>query len=94
MKVKVKYFAIFREITNKRDEELELQEGATVKDLLKILSDKYGKKFKDLVFNGEIVSDRVLMLVDGVNIYSLNNLETKLNENSTFVILPPVGGGG
>ncbi|MEM3727474.1 MAG: MoaD/ThiS family protein, partial [Candidatus Bathyarchaeia archaeon] len=85
---------IFREITNKRDEELELQEGATVKDLLKILSDKYGKKFKDLVFNGEIVSDRVLMLVDGVNIYSLNNLETKLNENSTFVILPPVGGGG
>ncbi|MEM3392934.1 MAG: ubiquitin-like small modifier protein 1 [Candidatus Bathyarchaeia archaeon] len=92
--MKVKYFAIFREITNKRDEELELQEGATVKDLLKILSDKYGKKFKDLVFNGEIVSDRVLMLVDGVNIYSLNNLETKLNENSTFVILPPVGGGG
>jgi len=34
------------------------------------------------------------MLVDGVNIYSLNSLETKLNENSTFVILPPVGGGG
>ncbi|MEM3151387.1 MAG: ubiquitin-like small modifier protein 1 [Candidatus Bathyarchaeia archaeon] len=92
--MKVRYFAIFREITNKRDEELELQEGATVKDLLKILSDKYGKKFKDLVFNGEIVSDRVLMLVDGVNIYSLNNLETKLNENSIFVILPPVGGGG
>jgi molybdopterin synthase sulfur carrier subunit len=94
LKVKVKYFAIFREITNKREEELEVKKGATVKDLLEALAERYGKKFRDLVFNGEAVSDRLLMLVDGVNIYSLNSLETKLSENSTFVILPPVGGGG
>lgn len=93
MKVKVKYFAIFRELTNKREEELEVKEGSTVKDLLEVLAEKYGKKFRDIVFNEGAVSDRLLMLLDGVNIYSLNNLETKLNENSVFVILPPVGGG-
>ncbi|MEM3606990.1 MAG: ubiquitin-like small modifier protein 1 [Candidatus Bathyarchaeia archaeon] len=90
--MKVKYFAIFRELTNKREEEIEVKEGATVKDLLEALAEKYGKKFKDIVFNGA-VSDRLIMLLDGVNIYSLNNLETKLNENNVFVILPPVGGG-
>lgn len=94
LRVKIKYFAIFREITNKREEELDVKEGATIKELLETLSERYGKRFKDLVFNGDVVSDRLLMLVDGVNIHSLNGLETKLSENATFVILPPVGGGG
>lgn len=95
MKVKVKYFAILREITNKREEELEVEEGTTVKDLLDILAEKYGGRFRNYVFDEKTgsVNSQLLFLVDGVNVASLNKLETKLTDGNSFVILPPVGGG-
>ncbi|HID16932.1 TPA: MoaD/ThiS family protein, partial [Candidatus Bathyarchaeota archaeon] len=89
LKVKVKYFAILREITNKREEELEVKEGTSVKALLEILAKKYGGRFRNYVFNEKTgsVNSQLLFLVDGVNVASLNKLETKLSDGNSFVIL-------
>jgi MoaD family protein len=77
--VKIKYFAIFRKVTNKKEEELEIKEGSTVKDLLEALSERYGKRFKDLIFDEKTgsLSGHLLLLSDGVNASSSNILETK-----------------
>lgn len=44
MKVIVKYFAFFKEITSKAQESIQIEKGKTTKDLLEIIMKKYNLK--------------------------------------------------
>ncbi|HIE13779.1 TPA: MoaD/ThiS family protein [Candidatus Bathyarchaeota archaeon] len=93
MKVKVKYF-MMREITGRRVEEVNIEEGATVQDLLENLSKKYGDKFKNRLWETPgIPRQQIHFLLDGKNIRLLGGLKAKLREGSTLAIIPPLGGG-
>jgi len=95
MKVNAKFFASVREITGKKEELVELKDDATVGELLKILAEKYGKKFKEYVFDEKTNSPRnsLQFLMDGRSVTTMNGLQTKLYEGCQFAIIPPVGGG-
>ncbi len=95
MKVNAKFFASVREITGKKEELVELKDGATVEDLLKILVEKYGKKFREYVFDEKTNSprDSLQFLMDGRSVTTMNGLKTKLYEGCQFAMIPPVGGG-
>jgi molybdopterin synthase sulfur carrier subunit len=90
-KVRVKYFTLLREITGKKEEEIEAE---TIRDLLDSLISKYGEELRD-----EVNSDREKIpgyyhiLVNGLNINLLKNLDTELKDGYVVSILPPVGGG-
>ncbi|MBS7644180.1 MoaD family protein [Candidatus Bathyarchaeota archaeon] len=91
MEVTVKFFTTLREITGKREEKIVLNHDATVRDLLNILSNKYGKAFGDYVFeSSDTPRPSLQFLVDGV---SIANLQTKLRNGCKVAIIPPVGGG-
>lgn len=94
MKVTIRYFTFLREITQKREEEVDLPTDGTLEELLKVLSKNYGQQFTDYVFNerGEVQS-RFHFLVNGKSITALNGLKTKLMEGDKVAIVPPVGGG-
>jgi MoaD family protein len=47
MKILVKYFASFKELTGKTQESIQIEKGKTTKDLLEIIMKKYN--FKDNV---------------------------------------------
>lgn len=85
--VKVKFFATFREATNEKEVEMEAHDIA---ELLRKLVDKYDKKFEELIFEGV---ENVKILVNGKSIELLNTLKTRLDDNDTVAIFPPVGGG-
>ncbi len=80
-KVKVKFHGVIRDITHAPTTEIELKDGATVKDLLDNLHQKYGRDFYD----------RVLDDMVGVRTYVrlfLNNEEvdnTKLDTTKVVV---------
>jgi len=94
MKVIVHYFTVLREITGKREEEIDIQEGSTIEDALNFLNGKYGKKFERYIFSGrEHKGVRLLFLVDGQNVEKLDGLRTKLQNGSVLTIVPPVAGG-
>lgn len=95
MKVNVKYFATLREITGKREEQVELEEDSTMGDLLKRLIDIHGPAFKTYVVEEATGSPKghLLFLIDGVSINSIGGLNAKLSENSVVALMPPVGGG-
>mgnify|MGYP001135338863 FL=1 len=95
MKVNAKFFASVREITGKREELVELKDGATVEELLKILVERFGKKFREYVFDVKTNSPRnnLQFLMDGRSVTTMNGLQTKLYEGCQFAIIPPVGGG-
>ncbi len=95
MKVTVKFFALVRELTGKREEIMDLNENATVRTLLGKLVEEHGSKFKEYLFDPASKEPRghLQFLIDGRNIALMKGLDTTLTEGCSFAILPPVGGG-
>jgi molybdopterin synthase sulfur carrier subunit len=95
MKVKVKFFALVRELTGKRDELVDLEDQATVRTLLAKLMDEYGVKFREYLLDPVSKEPKgyLQFLMDGRNIALMQGLDTALKEGSSLAILPPVGGG-
>ncbi len=95
MKITVKFFTTLREITGKREEEIVTSDTIlTVWQLLRGISEKYGQKFMDYVYdeNGK-VRGYLQFLINGRSITTLHGFETKLKDGDKFAIIPPVGGG-
>jgi molybdopterin synthase sulfur carrier subunit len=95
LKVTVKYFASVREIAGKREEQLEVDDGATVETLLNGLSRMYGQKFTEYVFDEKThaIRDHIQFLIDGKSAITLQGLKTRIRDGCQFAIIPPVGGG-
>jgi molybdopterin synthase sulfur carrier subunit len=94
MKVEVKFFTSLREITGKKADEIQLQSVITVEELLTLLSEKYGKKFREYIYNKKgKVQDFLSFLVNGRNINVLQGFDTELKQGDIIAIIPPVGGG-
>lgn len=94
MNVKIQYFAIVREIVNLREEVLNINQGSTVLDLLKLLTTRHAK-LKDYLFDSKTECPRPFLqfLVDDKLISNFDGFETPLTRDCAFAIIPPVGGG-
>lgn len=93
MRVRVRYFTTLRELAGSSEEELELENGSTLADLLKKITEKYGKEAKNYLFDKGEVDPSIYFLINGVSARSLKGLETTLEEGDVIVIIPPIGGG-
>lgn len=94
MRVKVKYFALLRELAGKREEDVEVDEETRVEELLEKLSERYGERFRDYVYGvGEFNGLTLTFLLNGRNIELMDGFKTKLRDGDTLSILPPVVGG-
>jgi molybdopterin converting factor small subunit len=97
--VKVIFTGPFQELTGRDQEMITLSAGSTLRELLLLLSERYGSDFRDYVFvSEETLSQEVLVLVDGLNAGGLKGLKTPLEgEPNTEVEVGflgplPVGG--
>jgi molybdopterin synthase sulfur carrier subunit len=97
MHVSVRFFTILREIAHKKEEILEFSEGenVTIAAVLKRLSDHYGKRFSEYVYEKKTgnVKGFLQFLVNGRSVASFKGLETVLADGDVLAIVPPVGGG-
>lgn len=93
MKILVKYFAGIRENVGKRSEEVEVKEGSTIREVISLLSETHGTKFRDLVLDGDELREHVNVLVDGRSMRVLEGLDTKIARECVLAIFPAVGGG-
>jgi len=83
LEVTVKYISLFRDITARREERVKLPEGARLRDLVRMLSERYSG-LREYLENGGFVA-----LVNG----KVAELEEELLENSEVVLMPPISGG-
>jgi len=94
MKVTVKFFTTLRELTGKKEEEIESPNLITVAELLNLLSKRYGRGFTEYVYDERgRVRGHLHLLINGRSITTLQGFETRLEEGDRFAIIPPVGGG-
>mgnify|MGYP001082690844 CR=1 FL=1 len=94
MKITVKFFTSLREITGKKEDEIQSSSVITVEELLAHLSKKYGREFTEYLYDEKgNVQKYIQILINGRGINVLQGFETKLKEGDTVAIFPPVGGG-
>ncbi len=93
IKTTVRLFASFKQITNKRETEIEVEQGTTIFQLLEVLCNQYDS-LRDKIFdeNNEL-RKWIQILRNGRSIKFLNGLETKLTDRDVVAVFPPVAGG-
>jgi len=95
--VSVRFFTNLREIVKKKEERLFFSEKnkVTVNTVLKTLNQRYGKPFRDYIYetNTGDVRSFLQFLVNGKSAATINGLQTELEDGDVLAILPPVGGG-
>ena len=95
--VKVLFFTSLREITEKKEEKVELtaMDNVTINKILEMLKDRYGKPFVEYVYSPKTnkVRDFLQFLINGKSISPPNVLMAILKDGDILAILPPVGGG-
>ena len=81
MKIRIRYFASFREITGLNEEILVVQEGTTIAKVREMLLDRYPRL--------QLIMERSVCAVNRGYVAA----ETRLHEDDELVFIPPMGGG-
>jgi len=92
MKVRVMFFAPFRELFSDKEREIELEGTSDVQELLNLLCDSEERREKIFDQFGEVAS-HVAILKNGRPVQTLEGIQTRLKEGDEIAIFPPVSGG-
>ena len=92
MKVKIRSFAMIREVIGSKLVELTVEEDLTLQELIKVFISKFPKADDYLLFNGTFSKNYVVAL--NGNRIDVNNFDNiSIQENDEVAIIPPAGGG-
>ena len=92
MRVKVKYFTTLRELAERAEEEIEIEDGGTLEGLIEEVTSKYGKRARNLLrLYLKEVDPSIYFLINGANARTLYGVSTKLKEGDIVAIIPPIG---
>jgi MoaD family protein len=95
IQVKIYTILALKEILGKREFEISLPEGSTVRNLISWMIKTWGDKLSPHLFYP--ASDRLLphirLMVNGRDIGFLNGMETILQDRDEFLMVPLVAGG-
>lgn len=92
MNVTVKSFATLRDHMD-AERAIEIQENATIGDLLTILMERYPKLEDEIFLEDGILKDFVNILLNGRNIAFIEGLDSILSDGDLIALFPPAGGG-
>ncbi|HZW54831.1 MAG TPA: MoaD/ThiS family protein [Nitrososphaerales archaeon] len=92
----ITFFGPIKSIVKRSSDEVTLSTGnSTVRDLIRILIERYGDDFGELVFHNEKINSGIVIFVDGERIYQKSDLEKKLRaESNVEVFLGSQAAGG
>jgi molybdopterin synthase sulfur carrier subunit len=91
MKLKVKLFANFREVTKNKEVEVSVK-GDTVNDVVSALIHVY-PGLEPLMLNGQEIKPYVNVLLNGKSVRDQGGFTSKVKEGDDIAIFPPVSGG-
>lgn len=91
VRVKVKFFAYFREIFQAREKELAVEKGSTLADVLRRVIET--PRQREELFQKDQLKPQVVIMVNGsvVPAEALNS--RRLEDHSVVAIFPMMGGG-
>lgn len=88
LKVTVKFFAFYRDMTGTEELTLEFPEGSNVRDLLRSLEEKF-EGFRGKLLNRKVGSRSYILVRRG----EWPDADDPLADGDEFYLFPPLGGG-
>ena len=95
MKVRVQYFGYIKNMLNKKEERFELEEGASLTELLNKLAGIHGAAFRKDIFEPGLKDVKMgfSVTVNGVLMGQLGGVDTKLADGDNIVLMSLMTGG-
>ena len=95
LKIRVQYFGFIKNLLNKREQHFELNEEASLSDLLNKLAGVNGTAFRTEVYEPGLKGVKMgfSVTVNGVLMGQLGGLETKLSEGDNVILMSLMSGG-
>jgi len=95
MKVRVHYLGYIKNMLDKKDDELDIREGATLSELLDKLAGLYGQPFKKEVFEPGLkdLKTGFVATVNGILMDQLGGVQTRLKEGDNIILMSLMSGG-
>ncbi|MBC7361927.1 MAG: MoaD/ThiS family protein [Candidatus Aminicenantes bacterium] len=91
LKVKVKFFAYFREVFGAKERELVLEDSMNLAEFLNRLAETPQQKGE--IFRDGQLNPQVVVMVNGSVAAPENLSETKIEDGAVVAIFPMMGGG-
>ena len=95
MKVKVQYLGFIKNLIKQSENQFELEEGASLADLLNKISSLYGKDFQKEVYEPGLKDVKMgfVVTINGVLMGQLQGLDTPLNSSDNVILMSLMSGG-
>jgi molybdopterin converting factor small subunit len=95
MQVKVHYISLVKSYTNKNQEEITLNDKATLAELLDQIAQAYGKQFSQEVYdpNKKEMKATFVAMINGVLMDQLKGTETQLQNGDNIILMSLMTGG-
>jgi MoaD family protein len=95
LKVRVQYLGFIKNMLNKKEEYLEIEEGASLADLLNKLAGIYGASFRKEVYAPGVkkIKTGFSVTINGIFIGQLGGLDAKLSDGDQVLLMSLVTGG-
>jgi len=88
IKVEVEFIGLLREITGQHRLALDMEDGATLKDIVNKLADKYGKDFVVRILEGNGISDDALVIINGRSIRTADASSIPMRNGDSLALAP------
>ena len=95
MKVRVQYFGFIKNLLNKKDECFELEDGASLSELLNKLAGINGPDFQKEVYEPGLKDVKMgfSVTVNGVLMGQIDGVDTKLSDGDNVILMSLMSGG-
>lgn len=95
MKINVHYISLVKNFTNKSQDEITLENGAKLSDLLNKIASNYGKPFTQEVYEPgqRDMKATFVAMINGVLMDQLKDVDTALNDGDSIIIMSLMTGG-
>ena len=95
LKVRVQYFGFIKNLLNKREQHIDLNEDASLSDLLNKLAGVNGATFRKEVYEPGLKDVKMgfSVTVNGAITGHLDGLNTKLSEGDNVILMSLMSGG-
>lgn len=95
LKVRVQYLGFIKNMLNKKEEHFELEEGASLSDLLNKLAGIHGAPFRKEVYEPGVkkIKTGFSVTINGIFIGQLGDLDSKLSDGDNVILMSLMTGG-
>jgi MoaD family protein len=92
--VKISFLSLLKSRIGVKELNMDLEDESTINDVFTKLFEKYGENIKSvLVKKTGDLNDHVVIMLNEKNIRSLDELNTKIQNNDVIILLPAIAGG-